>query len=495
MATKLTNRINEKAKEKIHQAVRMLLNSHGLWGITALRMDYEGTTAIPKLSTDGKVIRYNPEWVYDARIGHIIFGVAHEICHCELLHHTRRDNRDPELWNRSVDLTVNSILDEAGLDRPEWCLFEAGSEKKAPEDIYASLIDKKNEDQGSGQEESDDSDDSDNNDQSQDESSDDSQDQDSNEESDNDQQDDKDSGSGNSQDDSEGDSEGDEAGNDSGAGGQAEDESDEASDAQDGQSGAGGSSDGEPDPDATPDKFAGSEPDWNIGHVEDFSEEPNADPSDEEARWKIISTQSMNMSKECGGVPGFFKEMIQEIIDPAISVKDLLREFVELNCKNDYTLAAPNRRYLHNGLYLPSLRSESLSNVSVFVDTSISVSRDELKEFSGIVSSVLEEYDTLINVFHIDTAVKEVEKFESSDLPIEIGYRGRGGTAFIPGFDYIENSDDEDINSPTCVIYLTDGGCYNFPEEPDYPVIWVISGQGDKNFHERCPFGEVVYCR
>ncbi|MHA2501978.1 MAG: VWA-like domain-containing protein, partial [Candidatus Kariarchaeaceae archaeon] len=61
---------------------------------------------------------------------------------------------------------------------------------------------------------------------------------------------------------------------------------------------------------------------------------------------------------------------------------------------------------------------------------------------------------------------------DGSKLPWEgRPFKGRGGTSFIPVFQWVENRGD----IPDLLIYFTDGyGSYP-PSEPGYPVVWVMT--------------------
>jgi len=69
-------------------------------------------------------------------------------------------------------------------------------------------------------------------------------------------------------------------------------------------------------------------------------------------------------------------------------------------------------------------------------------------------------------------------------LPLKITYKGRGGTAFSPAFDYI----NEHMPQVRCAVYLTDLESDDFGDKPPYDVLW-ISTQKEHN----APFGEVVH--
>ena len=60
--------------------------------------------------------------------------------------------------------------------------------------------------------------------------------------------------------------------------------------------------------------------------------------------------------------------------------------------------------------------------------------------------------------------------------------KGGGGTDYRPVTAYVE---EQGLN-PACLVYLTDGCCDRYPEEPWYPVLWI----GTCEFNP--PFGEFV---
>src|SRR5208282_5738727 len=59
--------------------------------------------------------------------------------------------------------------------------------------------------------------------------------------------------------------------------------------------------------------------------------------------------------------------------------------------KSDYAWTPPNRRHIARGLYLPSLRSETLGPVVVGVDTSGSIDDATLAAFAAEISAILED--------------------------------------------------------------------------------------------------------
>ena len=143
----------------------------------------------------------------------------------------------------------------------------------------------------------------------------------------------------------------------------------------------------------------------------------------------------------------------------------------------------PNKRFICQGLYLPSVKSEELQNIVLTIDTSGSINQALLNQFKSEIEAILTEFQTELIVIYCDTTIRKIETFTSNDLPLNLQCPGGGGTDFKPPFEYIEK---EGLN-PACFIYLTD--CQGrFPDHaPDYPVLWVNLINSEVG-----PFGETV---
>jgi hypothetical protein len=194
-----------------------------------------------------------------------------------------------------------------------------------------------------------------------------------------------------------------------------------------------------------------------------------------EEEWKLASAQAAQSAQARGMLPGWMKEMISEELAPRAPWQQLLREFMTATARDDYSWSRPNRRHVHQGLYLPSARSERLGTMVLFVDTSGSMPSVLLAEFVGEVNAILDELkpERLIAI-QCDAVVNEVTEYGPDDYPVQIEWKGRGGTAFTPAFDWVEANLDE---PPECAVYLTDM-FGDFPDDPGYPVLWLDYGGG-----------------
>jgi len=205
-----------------------------------------------------------------------------------------------------------------------------------------------------------------------------------------------------------------------------------------------------------------------------------------EQDWKVAMAQAAQQAKACGNLPADLARLVEEIVHPKLNPYEILRQFLEMSARNDYAWTPPNRRYLTQGFYLPSLRSEELPEIVIAVDTSGSVTAEELAQFAAEVSGILEAYDTTITVIYCDSGIKgDPEIFTRENLPLKLNAKGGGGTDFRPPFKWVA---DQGL-APACLIYLTDMCCSRFPLDPGYPVLWAKIGIWQTN---PPPFGEVI---
>jgi predicted metal-dependent peptidase len=207
-----------------------------------------------------------------------------------------------------------------------------------------------------------------------------------------------------------------------------------------------------------------------------------ADLARQEEDWAIATAQAEATAKAMGLAAGDAARSIRAQVAPRVDWRDVLRRYLSAAAKSDYAWTPPNRRYIAQGLYLPSLRSETLGPVVVAVDTSGSIDDETLAAFSAETAAILYEAAAeAVHVVYCDAAVRATERFEPGEA-IRLSPQGRGGTAFRPVFDWIGQSDIQ----PACVVYLTDLDGADFGPVPDYPVLWVST------WKTSAPFGEVI---
>ena len=227
--------------------------------------------------------------------------------------------------------------------------------------------------------------------------------------------------------------------------------------------------------------------DGNNGHGDPLDDcndggDTPAEQAQQEAEWKVRVAQAAQAAKMMGKMSAGLERLVGEILKPKVDWRDVLRKFLE-KCKSDQrTWSKFNRRFLAQGIYLPSVSGESLGEIAFAVDCSGSITQEVISQFAAEILSAKEDGNpTKIHVVYFDSEVSHYECYGRDD-DLDIKPHGGGGTAFSPVFEYFA---EHDINPVACV-FLTDLCCNDFGEQPDYPVLWVSTDEGT------APFGEVV---
>jgi predicted metal-dependent peptidase len=372
-----------------------LVLDNPFFGSLALRLRFKEDTTCQTAWTDGQSLGYNPQFIDSLPINQIKALLAHEVMHCALMHHLRRDSRDFQSWNGAADYAINDILINSKFDLPQGCLHDPIYANQSAEAIYSKLQARPKPKQG-----------------------------------------------------------------------------------QSGQLGQGKSGNSKANQAS------------NFGEVRDGKGEQGqplsqAELSQQAQSWQVATAQAAQQARAMGKLPSSLKRLIDTIIKPTVDWKEALRRFISEQAKNDYAMSPPNRRYVSQGLYLPSLRSEELGHIAIAIDTSGSIGRSELSQFAFEVTSILETYNVKATIVYCDAEVSKTLEVSSDDLPLKLSCHGGGGTSFVPVFKWIAEHMSE---PPTCLVYLTD--CEGqFPSaSPEYPVLWA-----SVNERARVPFGELIY--
>ena len=193
---------------------------------------------------------------------------------------------------------------------------------------------------------------------------------------------------------------------------------------------------------------------------------------------QIVIQTACSIERRQGTLPGNLKEIVDRLRKPELNWKELLKQFVTSCLGGSRRWLPPARRYVGMGLYLQSRRNEKFSAVMA-IDTSGSTTGD-LPQFFAELSSLLKSFGNYeLTVIQCDVEIQHMEKF-SGDTPLPSNYQwesyGHGGTSFIPPFEYVK----EHKLRPDIFIYLTDGYGDAPEKAPQFPVLWVLTNDGEE---------------
>ena len=182
-----------------------------------------------------------------------------------------------------------------------------------------------------------------------------------------------------------------------------------------------------------------------------------------------------------GNLPGGIKRMIKDLTEPQIGWKELLEQQAQSTIKNDYTFARPGRKAWHMDAIMPGMKPGETIDIAIGIDTSGSITDNDLKIFLSEIKGIMESYDEYkIYVFGWDTAVHNSGTFTSENLEdiAEFTPGGGGGTDPHCVWDYLKDNNIE----PKKLIMFTDYCFFSWrPQEVDTycDTVWIIKGNAD----------------
>jgi predicted metal-dependent peptidase len=127
-----------------------LLLRHPFFGNMATRMKLvDASDWLLTAATDFRNFYYNREFFEKMNPRQVEFVVAHEIMHCVYDHMSRRENRDPQIFNIACDYSVNGLLkrERIGEDPPVKFFHDPKYYGWSAEQVYDEIYGKYDEEQ------------------------------------------------------------------------------------------------------------------------------------------------------------------------------------------------------------------------------------------------------------------------------------------------------------------------------------------------------------
>ena len=186
---------------------------------------------------------------------------------------------------------------------------------------------------------------------------------------------------------------------------------------------------------------------------------------------RILSEAKEQTLKKQGRVPGEIDGLIiiDQIIAPKFNWKAYIRRFTGISTKifTKKLRRKDNKRYSDN----PGLKIKMRQKMLLAIDTSGSVSNDELKEFMNEIYHIYKA-GVDITIVQCDTQITSIKDYKGK---FELEVSGRGGTSFDPVLEYFEQNPQF-----TSLIYFTDGECNTY-KKPSGKILWVLSERSEIN--------------
>lgn len=375
--------------DKITTARIKLLFSHPFFGNLATRLKVkEASDWLPTAATDGRHLYYNTEFFSKMSIAQIEFVVAHEILHSIFDHMSRREHRNPVLFNIAADYCVNGqlIRDRIGKEPDIKCYHDTKYYGMSAEQVYDLLLDE-NQDML---------------------------------------------------------------------------------------------------------ESMGSLVDVHIDWSKEDANNPGKPTLTAEEMSGIrdeMIEAVIQAAQTAGNCPAEVARLISQLTEPKMDWRSILRNQIQSLLRNDYTWQRPNRKTMHQGIYLPGTDNDETIDIAIAIDTSGSISNAMLQDFLSEVNGIMNEYqDYKIKIWCFDTAVYNPQEYSSDNGEDLLSYeiKGGGGTDFMANWRFMEDAD----YVPKKFIFFTDGYPFGDWGIKDYcDTVFMIHGTTEIV----APFGVTIY--
>jgi len=197
-------------------------------------------------------------------------------------------------------------------------------------------------------------------------------------------------------------------------------------------------------------------------------------------------------SAGAGNVPGEIQKIINQLVEPKMNWRELIRASIESTIKNDFTWQRPSRKGWHTGAVLPGMNRDEEIDICLAIDTSGSIDNVMLTDFVSEVAGIMEQFGNYrIQIWQFDTAVYGYDTFTHDDGRNVNDYRitGGGGTDFMVNWKHMGDLDIQ----PKQLIVFTDGYPWGSWGNPDYcDTVFLVHSQG-RGKPPVAPFGTTVY--
>jgi predicted metal-dependent peptidase len=204
-----------------------------------------------------------------------------------------------------------------------------------------------------------------------------------------------------------------------------------------------------------------------------LSEEEKRQIRDEIKEAMLAAAQTVDGA---GNIPAGVKRLIQELTEPQMNWRELLRMNLESTIKSDYTWMRASRKGWHMDAVMPGQKPDEMIDIAVALDASGSISGDMLRDFLSEIQGIMDSFPAFrIHVITFDTEAYNPQQYDSDNLDSICDYEvdGGGGTDFDCVYNYLKENEIE----PKRLVMFTDGYPCGSWGDPDYcDTTFVLHG-------------------
>jgi len=183
-----------------------------------------------------------------------------------------------------------------------------------------------------------------------------------------------------------------------------------------------------------------------------------------------------------GGEDGMFGDLLA----PKVDWRKALRDFITETCsgRDESSWSRPNRRFLADDVYMPTMMGTTMRELVVGFDTSGSVfNSPEMTRFVSEITTIIEQVKpSKVHLIYWDTAVAGHQTFEDGQFAVQdLKPKGGGGTDGSVLFEFLRKKKIK----PDAIVQFTDGYVGDWGKT-DVPTLWAITTD------LKAPFGTTI---
>ena len=175
------------------------------------------------------------------------------------------------------------------------------------------------------------------------------------------------------------------------------------------------------------------------------------------------------------------EDIINSLYKSEVNWKQQLKQFFA-NSEETFTESTRKKRNRRYGLLMPGSKNESKLKLGIAVDTSGSVSNEELQLFFGEIDKLYNEAAMVLYVMEADCVIQNCYQYKKN---MKIKAKGRGGTFYGAAFDKAKELGVDGL------IYFGDMDSSDSPKKPRFNTLWAIV----RDQKPPADFGKAIYLK
>jgi predicted metal-dependent peptidase len=186
----------------------------------------------------------------------------------------------------------------------------------------------------------------------------------------------------------------------------------------------------------------------------------------------VKAVTQAKLSNDYDSVPGAIARRVEQLLNPKLPWYEILMNYMTEYAKDEYTWTRPNRRFWPD-VYLPSMCSENLGQISVGIDVSGSINQEDMDAFMTEIRFI---YDFMkpnkLRLMAFDTEVKFDQTFTEGDTLDDISIPGGGGTNIMPLMETLIDDEPE-----MCIVFSDMEFSNPYLENVITDLFWIRKGE------------------